>query len=264
MDAHLRINGQAILARRKALGISQTQLAELSGITHSTLRAWEHSTPYTTKADELYRPTLRIAAIARVLGCTPSDIFYPVGPLTLTSYRYLQQIDVMEASHHLPFSNATLTRIELGKRVPTNTEIEAFSQLYNTPRTLIAMAAEETLRQATGFTPLPHTYTTPPTLPDHDIDLFSLLHSLTTIPWRTPVEVDNIHRMLKTPRAHSEALSRGATFATLPTALTYEYAAYLHLPITVFLDKKEAENSVTMLSHAHETLKNNPLLMRQK
>ncbi|KQB84082.1 helix-turn-helix transcriptional regulator [Corynebacterium oculi] len=264
MDSNLRINGKKIIERRTMLGLKQVQLSELSGVTHGTLRAWEHSTPYTQDADRLYRPTLRIGDIARVLGYSPRDLFYPVGPLNLSSYRYLAQKDIAEASQDLPFSTATLTRIENGHRTPNETELSALSKAYDTPLILIAAAAEETLRAATQLPALDYSYSTAPTPPEKDIDLLTTLHQLICLPWTTPEDITTVHHHLGTETDHIDALDQGTPFTELPTRTTMAYATYLHLPITSLLNRTEAQNHLILLSQTHECLKNNPLILRQK
>lgn len=262
MDARLRINGPKIVTLRKGLGLTQEQLCKLSGITSATLRDWEHSIPYTPEADRLYRPTIRLIDVANVLGCTARELFYCTGPLNITSYRYFRQIDVLEASKHLPFSNATLTRIETGKRIPTSAELIAMSALYSTPPVLIAAAAEETLRTAANFPALSPRYTPPPTIPDHDVDLFDLLAYLTAIPWETQPDITAVHDELGTPLEYITALTNGASFHDLPTHITQAYAAYLHIPIATLLDCCEAQRAIRRFATISTTLKTTPLLLQ--
>lgn len=57
--------------RRKELGLSQQELAKQCGVTRQTVNAIENNR---------YDPTLALAfQLARVLGTTVDDLFYPEG-----------------------------------------------------------------------------------------------------------------------------------------------------------------------------------------
>lgn len=57
--------------RRKELGLSQQELAKQCGVTRQTVNAIENNR---------YDPTLTLAfQLARVLGTTVDDLFYPEG-----------------------------------------------------------------------------------------------------------------------------------------------------------------------------------------
>lgn len=60
----------AIESRRKALGLTQSQLAELVGVHYTRVSAWENGEGSTPSAENIFR-------LAEALGCTPNDLFSP-------------------------------------------------------------------------------------------------------------------------------------------------------------------------------------------
>lgn len=60
----------SIESRRKAMGLTQQQLADMVGVHYTRVTAWESDDGATPNAENIFR-------LAEVLGCTPNDLFKP-------------------------------------------------------------------------------------------------------------------------------------------------------------------------------------------
>lgn len=60
----------AIESRRKAMGLTQSQLAEKVGVHYTRVSAWESGNGSSPSAENIFR-------LAEVFGCTPNDLFSP-------------------------------------------------------------------------------------------------------------------------------------------------------------------------------------------
>lgn len=60
----------AIESRRKAMGLTQMQLADMVGVHYTRITAWESEDGPCPTAENIFR-------LAEVLGCTPNDLFRP-------------------------------------------------------------------------------------------------------------------------------------------------------------------------------------------
>ncbi len=105
--------------------MTMSDLARLSGVTSSTIYAWEAGT-YTPQVDKL-------AAVMRVLGHPieyvveiPADERYP------GDWRVLRGLTQPQLAASASIATARLQRIECGETEPTDAQVEALAQLLET------------------------------------------------------------------------------------------------------------------------------------
>lgn len=60
----------SIKSRRKAMRLTQMQLADMVGVHYTRITAWEDADGPSPTAENIFR-------LAEVLGCTPNDLFTP-------------------------------------------------------------------------------------------------------------------------------------------------------------------------------------------
>lgn len=137
MISHLAQTGSAIKSRRTELGLSQSQLAKMAGLTRQTISGLENGTLNDLGFN-------RVCAVLNVIGLNPGT--YPAG--LRSNKRALQMAaGTASVSYRQALSPVVLAHTFATGTLPENVVAQVATLLDEAPFPLLVMAVEEAAEQ---------------------------------------------------------------------------------------------------------------------